>query len=316
MGGGDGPTTMRAPEILKQIPASGDAGVAVASALIASGTATPFILTIDKAVVQAAAGTTSLSQALAQNTKDLFLRLPQLVKSPALWLVWGVYGATYTAANLIDVVSERKQVAASTHSSAKLVGTTGINMGSSLVKDILFAKMFGKQDVAKEAAEAAKTVAKRSVPPATYGIFLMRDTLTIGAGFTLPPLVASGLKSTAGMESKAADKTAQIITPMGMQLVCTPMHLLALNMYNTPNAPWAQRAQEVWATCPQSTVVRMLRFCCAYGFGGLLNKELTARGKAYNEQKYLSAIKVNEKQVDTKKDGSENLLGQLQGQRA
>lgn len=216
------------------------------------------------------------------------MRLPQLVKSPALWLVWSVYGATYTAANLIDVVAERKQAAPSTHSSAKLVGTTGINMSASLVKDILFAKMFGKQDVVKEAGEVAKNVAKRSVPPATYGIFLMRDTLTIGAGFTLPPVVASGLHSATGMERKNADKVAQLATPMGMQLICTPMHLLALNMYNTPEAPLKQRAQEVWATCPQSTFVRMLRFCCAYGFGGLLNKELTARGKAYNEEKYLS----------------------------
>jgi len=288
MGGGDGPNTMRPAEVVKQIPVSADAGVALASALCASGTATPFILTIDKAVVQAAAGTMSLSQALAQGTKDLFIRFPQLVRSPALWLVWGVYGATYTAANLIDVVSERMQVSATTHSSAKLVVTTGTNMSASLVKDILFAKMFGKQDVVKEAGEAAKAAAKRSVPPATYGIFLMRDTLTIGAGFTLPPLVAGGLQSSAGMEPKVADKVAQIATPMGMQLVCTPLHLLALNMYNTPQAPWAQRAQEVWATCPQSTFVRMLRFCCAYGFGGLLNKDLTARGRIYNEQKYLS----------------------------
>jgi len=280
--------TMRPLEVVKQIPASADAGVAVASAICASGTATPFILTIDKAVVQAAAGTVSLGQALAQGAKDLFIRLPQLVKSPALWLVWGVYAATYTAANLVDVVSERKQISAATHSSVKLVGTTGINMSASLVKDVLFAKMFGKHDFVKDAGEAAKSAAKRSVPPATYGIFLMRDTLTIGAGFTLPPLVACGLQSTAGMDPKVADKVAQISTPMGMQLVCTPLHLLALNMYNTPQALWAQRAREVWATCPQSTFVRMLRFCCAYGFGGLLNKDLTARGRAYNEQRYLS----------------------------
>merc|ERR1712187_415878 len=74
-----------------------------------------------------------------------------------------------------------------------------------------------------------------------------------------------------------------------MQLVCTPLHLLALNMYNTPQASWKQRASEVWATCPQSTVTRMFRFLCAYGFGGICNKELTARGRAYNEEKYVQS---------------------------
>lgn len=288
MGGGDGPTNFRPPETLKRIPVSADVSVALGSAICASGAATPFILTIDKAVVQAAAGNMSLSNALAQGVKELFVNFPRLVRSPALWLVWGVYGATYTAANVMDVVSERKEISAKTHSSVKLVGTTGVNMSASLVKDVMFAKMFGKQDVVKEATDAAKTVAKR-VPPATYGIFLMRDTLTIGAGFTLPPLVASGLTSTTGMEPKVAATVSQLATPMGMQLICTPMHLLALNMYNTPSATLTQRAQEVWATCPQSTFVRMLRFCCAYGFGGLLNKDLTARGRAYNESKYANA---------------------------
>lgn len=266
-------------------------GVALGSAICASGAATPFILTIDKAVVQAAAGTTSLSNALVQGVKDLVFKLPQLVRSPALLLVWGVYGATYTAANLVDVVAERQQASPTTHNSAKLVGTTGVNMSASLVKDVLFAKMFGKKDVVKEVSDAAKTAAKaatKRVPPATYGIFLMRDGLTIGAGFTLPQLVASGLQSTTGMEPKTAGTVAQLGTPMGMQLICTPLHLLALNMYNTPTASLTQRAQEVWATCPQSTFVRMLRFCCAYGFGGLLNKDLTARGRAYNENKYIS----------------------------
>lgn len=66
----------------------------------------------------------------------------------------------------------------------KLFGTTAVNMSASLVKDVTFAKMFGKQ-VEKAANETAK-----KVPPATYCIFLMRDTLTIAGGFTVPPIVS------------------------------------------------------------------------------------------------------------------------------
>lgn len=283
MGGGDGPSKLRPSHIVERIPASSDAAVAVGSAWIAAGCLTPFVLTIDKAVVQAAAGTSSLSRALVESTKDIFFRLPALVKSPALYLVWGTYGLTYTAANMIDVVAERKQVNSATHGSAKLVGTTGVNMGASLVKDILFAKMFGKQ----EAGAAAQTAAKRSVPLSCAGFFMARDTLTIGAGFILPPIVARGLEDGTGMEKKTANLVAQLTTPMAMQLVCTPLHLLALNMYNTPSAPWSQRAQEVWATCPQTTFVRMGRFLCAYGFGGILNKELVSLGQSRNERMFV-----------------------------
>jgi hypothetical protein len=104
----------------------------------------------------------------------------------------------------------------------KLFGTTVVNMSASLVKDVTFAKLFGKK---------TEKAAGR-VPPSTYCIFLMRDTLTIAGGFTVPPIVSGMLLGTTGMEKKSSDKVAQLISPMGMQLICTPLHLLALNMYN------------------------------------------------------------------------------------
>ncbi len=67
----------------------------------------------------------------------------------------------------------------------KLFGTTAVNMSASLVKDVTFAKMFGKQ-VSKAASETAARV-----PAATYMIFLARDTLTIAGGFTVPPIVSN-----------------------------------------------------------------------------------------------------------------------------
>jgi hypothetical protein len=64
--------------------------------------------------------------------------------SVPLLLVWGVYCATYVAANSIDVYNERSRASASSASMTKLFGTTVVNMSASLVKDVTFAKMFGK----------------------------------------------------------------------------------------------------------------------------------------------------------------------------
>jgi hypothetical protein len=128
----------------EKVPLSNDVAIAVGSAIIASGMVTPIILTIDKAVVQAAAGEMRLFAALFKGTSS-FLRGPHKIflSFPSL-LVWAVYGATYTAANLIDVYNERKRVSGQNASMAKLFGTTAVNMSASLVKDITFAKMFGK----------------------------------------------------------------------------------------------------------------------------------------------------------------------------
>lgn len=84
-------------------------------------------------------------------------------------------------------------------------------------------------------------MAKR-VPLATYGIFLSRDTLTIAGGFTVPPIMSGLMQKSMGWEKKHSDKVAQLVSPMAMQLICTPLHLLALNMYNVEKATAAERA--------------------------------------------------------------------------
>lgn len=78
------------------------------------------------------------------------------------------------------------------------------------------------------------------------------------------------------MTKPSADKAAQLISPMGMQLVCTPLHLLALNMYNEQGVSAATRVASVWKTLPATTFIRMFRFLGAYGIGGIGNKYLIA----------------------------------------
>lgn len=226
---------------MKKVPVHVDLAIGVGSAIVASGCVTPFVLTIDKAVVQAAAGTMKLGPALVAGVVDLVKKPGKMLFSIPLGLVWGVYAATYIAANSIDVYNERKALSAGKASMVKLAGTTVVNMSASLIKDVTFAKMFGAKDAGKEAGKAASSVARR-VPLATYGIFLLRDTLTIAGGFTVPPIMSGLIHNSTGWEKKKTDKVAQLVSPMAMQLICTPTHLLALNMYNVEKATVAERA--------------------------------------------------------------------------
>jgi len=192
---------------LKKVPYHVDLAIGFGSAIVASGCVTPFVLTIDKAVVQAAAGTTKLGPALIAGVADLFKKPGKMLMSIPLLLVWGVYAATYIAANSIDVYNERKALSAKQAAMVKLAGVTGVNMSASLIKDVTFAKLFGAKDVGKEAGKAASSVARR-VPLATYGIFLFRDTLTIAGGFTVPPIMSGLIHNTTGWETKKTDKIA------------------------------------------------------------------------------------------------------------
>merc|ERR1712014_349558 len=133
-------------------------------------------------------------------------------------------------------MAERRDTGVATHNSLKLVGTTAAYTASSIVKDVAFAKMFSK-----ESAAAATNAVKRAVPLTTYGTFLFRDSLIIGAGFIFPQIVSRGIQSSTEMERAHADKVAQLATPMGMQIFITPIHLLGLNFYNTPQATLGER---------------------------------------------------------------------------
>lgn len=281
MGGDSAPVQRRSSEALASIPWRVDAAVFTGCSIISAASVVPVVMTVDKAVTQAAAGM-PLSRAVTAGLRDLLKRPWQVVKSPACMLVMGVYTSTYGANNLIDVLAERYDMSSSAQSTSKLVAATGAYTTSSILKDIAFAKMFST------AADAGKVV-QRVVPKATYGTFLFRDALIIGAGFILPHMVAGVISSSTQMDQQKAEKLAQLATPCAMQLIITPIHLLGLNFYNSPTATAAERARAVWKTCPESTGVRMLRFFWAYGIGGLVNKELSQSARDWTVSRYASA---------------------------
>jgi hypothetical protein len=283
-----GPTHER--KKLELIPWQADAGVDIVSALISATCAAPIILTIDKAVVEAMAGTWgkssspfSLAKALGAGFFSLLRRPHMLFGQIGFYMTVGVYGSTYMTANLTDTVCERRldpddPKSAFIQGTAKLLCTTAVNMGTGVAKDAAFARMFG-----------ANSASPTPTPPLTYGLFAFRDLLTIAGGFTVPPLLSAALVQSGTLDEAKAPAAAQVLSPCGMQIACTPLHLLALNYYNMPTATPMERLKDVGGIFPQATFSRMFRFCAAYGMGGLTNKYLLAKGRDYVEQKYCGS---------------------------
>lgn len=79
------------------------------------------------------------------------------------------------------------------------------------------------------------------------------------------------------MSEAAALTIAQLSSPVLVQIVATPLHLLGLDLYNRPGIPMTERLCHLKKIYTHSVLLRMLRFLPAFGIGGVVNIELRKR---------------------------------------
>ena len=257
------------------IPMPADATVALVAATCASISVAPFLMCVDRGVVAAAAGNApggSLFRAIGAVAGEFVTKPKVAFGQPAVWIVAAVYGGTYFAKNFADVLIERRGLSESRAAgTAKFCATTATNMGGSILKDAAFARWFG--------AAAAAAAAPAVIPKTSYALFAARDCLTISGAFVVPDAMRAALHARAGVAESAAGVVSQLVSPPLMQVVCTPLHLLALNLVNVPAASAAARVAALRASTPAALLARSLRMLPAYGVGGLLNAVVTAKGR-------------------------------------
>lgn len=178
-------------------------------------------------------------------------------------LVIALYSGTYATANALDTyksTTQNKPASSTTSGPSKFLATSSANLALCLYKDSQFTKMFG-------------TVSARPVPPATYALFAIRDSLTIFASFNLPAMIAPGLPlSEAAEQYVSRMSAAQFLAPVGIQIVSTPLHLLGLDFYNRNSATrMSERLSKVRVDWLKSSLARMGRIIPAFGAGGVVN---------------------------------------------
>jgi hypothetical protein len=86
-----------------------------------------------------------------------------------------------------------------------------------------------------------------------------------------------------------------------MQVVCTPLHLLALNLVNAPGPkiPWTKRAAWTATAAPAAFAARSLRMLPAYGVGGILNGYFVRRGRELALADAMREIEASESESET-----------------
>lgn len=210
-----------------------------------------------------------MGQSLQASFSALLFKPHRFLTSKPFALIFMLYSGTYITANTLDTFKSTtagKQASATTSGPAKFLATSTANLSLCLYKDSQFTKLFG-------------TVSPRPVPPVTYGLFALRDCLTIFASFNLPPLIAPSLPlSEAAEKYVSRASTAQFLAPAAIQLISTPFHLLGLDYYNRNGGTTLKDRFDVvkknWMT---SSFARMCRIVPAFGVGGVVNGNLRKR---------------------------------------
>jgi hypothetical protein len=95
-----------------------------------------------------------------------------------------------------------------------------VNIATTLVKDKYLARIFGNSSAG-------------AIPWTTYGLWCARDALTILAAFVVPVKMAD-YACTMGYNRKRSEVIAQFLSPILLQTISTPIHILGFDYYNKP----------------------------------------------------------------------------------
>lgn len=222
-----------------------------------------------RAIMENASGKRAMAESAKASFKQLMFRPHLYLTSKTFGLILMVYGGTYLSANFLDTfksTTRNKSASTTTAGPAKFAATSAANLSLTMIKDSQFTKMFG-------------TASARPIPPLTYALFAIRDSMTIFASFNLPPMIAPRLPmSEAAEKYMSRTSAAQFLAPAAIQLISTPFHLYGLDLYNrNGGTPVRDRLAKVRLDWIKSSLARMCRIVPAFGFGGVVNNSLRAR---------------------------------------
>jgi len=237
------------------------------SAVVTTLGVAPFMSVIDKAIVQNANKSHTISSSVRGSLLTICRDPIGFVKSPMFLMMWGVYASTYATANCIRTICERKEDFSKKEKTLVFAGTTAVNSSTSLVKDKMYATMFA----------AASATPRPSIPMLSYGCWMARDCMVIGSSFVAPRYVTSGLSDSLGIGEGAAANVAQFFCPVVTQLFAGPVQLLGLDLFNRPKESIVSRANFVKSQFVPVVAARIARIAPAYGIGGIGNTGLRNR---------------------------------------
>ena len=279
-----------------------------ASAAVAAGLVAPIVTVVDKyafplkpfamvkivarrdltdvcyrAVAEGVSGRNSFIGSLSSSLRRLILRPHTFLFARPSAIMMLLYSCTYLTANVIDTISSTAQgqpASTTTSGFTKFGAVSLVNLSLALYKDSQFTRMFG-------------IISPRPLPPVSYALLALRDSLTIFASFNLPPKLAPMLPDSVE-DHFSRLSVAQFTAPALIQILNTPLHLLGLNLYNQNcPTPVRDRLRKVRLDWPATSLARMCRVLPAFGVGGVVNYKVRAKMMDEFDQARTASIDRN-----------------------
>ena len=226
------------------------------AALVSSVTVSPVMTVIDTAIIKSQFQKVGLVQACTDTIKDYANGTIKFRRPFAIMNV--VYGSTYATANLTELACNKLNV---DYKVPTLLTTSLVNIATIAYKDREYAKIFNQTRI--------------QFPLTSYGLFAVRDGLTIGSSFILKKDVITYLEKY--MTHNIADLVASFAVPMAAQIVSTPIHIYAIDIFQRPNDSFKQRMDHMKRLYMSVCSGRIIRIIPAFAVGGFINDMIKTR---------------------------------------
>ena len=244
----------------------------------------PIVAIVDGAIINSVNGDgTPIFKGIANGFKELCGR-PHKFFASYKWqrltfYCWLVYGGTYASGNLIQAYDEASHTHKESAKMRKVLLTSVVNMGlTAFVKDPAIVRLMQKLS---ESGEVNKASLKPPRPMwwLPRGLFCFRDFITMFAAFYVADSVGEWLmyKGEGQISPQWARRMGTFGVPVGLQTVSTPIHLLALNLVEMPQASLMVHGAVIREKYFQACTSRMARIFPAIGLGSNLNNEARDR---------------------------------------
>jgi hypothetical protein len=186
--------------------------------------------------------------------------------------MFGVYSATYCTANSIEYYCRNTQ---HDYKIPVFIGTSAVNILCIGIKDVLYPKfIFSHFDAFHLGKTRAAIPTNPTFPVLSKALFSIRDATTIVSNFVFKKYVVEALETKSHLSFRDAEIVSSFAIPAISQIVSTPFHMLAFDVFQTPQCTAIERVRRIRAGYSNVLMGRMLRTIPAFGLGGFMNDML------------------------------------------
>lgn len=211
---------------------------------------------IDISIIKSQLNKINFKQSLIETTNDYSNKKIKFHRPFGIMLF--VYSSTYSTANIVELYCKNNQI---DYKIPTLICTSIVNISAIGYKDKEYSKIFNNK--------------YNVFPKKSFGLFAIRDMLTISSSFIYKKDLIHILDKY--MPHNSADFFASLTLPIFAQIISTPIHILAIDLYQRPNVQINERLVNIKNNYSNVCAGRVIRVIPAFCLGGFINDMLRSR---------------------------------------